>query len=89
MTTETPQQRLGRLIRERREELGIKTWTQQYVADRAGVAQTTISAWEKGKRQNPRAVELSRVATALGLDLSAWLREAHEKPPGIATEGRG
>ena len=29
------------------------------------MAQTTISAWENGKRQNPRAVELSRVATSL------------------------
>lgn len=71
--TETPAQRLGRLIRNRRYELGREKWTQQYLADITGMAQTTISAWETGKVQRPRMVQLSKIANALDIDLSAWM----------------
>lgn len=66
----SPQARLGKLLRDKRMKLGL---TQTVVADRAGIGQSTLSSWEQGKARNPRSVELSSVATVLGIDLTEWM----------------
>lgn len=67
---ESPQIRLGRLLKNRRLDLGL---TQVVVADRAGIGQTTLSAWENGKVRNPSSVELTAVASVLSVDIADWM----------------
>lgn len=84
---ETPQERLGRLLRERRESLKREEpgrWTQTYLADVTGLAQTTISAWENGKVTRPNMGPLSKIVFALGLDVNDVLNEVGW--PGAAEE---
>jgi transcriptional regulator with XRE-family HTH domain len=54
---------IGRLIRERREQLG---WSQSELGVRFGVGQTAISYYEAGKR-SLSAAELIRMARLLGV----------------------
>lgn len=65
MNIETTGDRVKRL-RERRE------WTQQQLADRAGVAQSTINGIEKGVRQKMPS-SLIEIADALNVD-AYWLK---------------
>ena len=84
---ETPQERLGRLLKERREALKRQEpgkWTQTYLADVTGLAQTTISAWENGKVTRPHMGPLSKIVFALGLDPEVLLDEVGW--PGAAEE---
>lgn len=70
VVAQSPQVRLGNLLRDRRQSLGL---SQTVVADRAGIGQTTLSSWETGKVRNARSVELSAVASVLGIDLAEWM----------------
>lgn len=66
--------RWGRRIQTRRDELGL---SQAALAERIGVHQATISAWELG-RQLPRHNQMVRIAGALGVaatDLFAYEEE--------------
>jgi DNA-binding XRE family transcriptional regulator len=58
-------ERLGRRVQELRSARG---WTQQRLADEAGLDRTYISGLEHGK-QNPTIGALLRLATALGAPL--------------------
>lgn len=58
----------GERIRELREAKG---WTQLELAKRAGVTPQSVSRWEQGQ-SNPRLDQLTRVAEALDVDLSAF-----------------
>lgn len=62
---EAPKVRLGRFLRDRR--LALKL-TQEVIAERMGVRQSAISAWESGRAfpEFPTILKLSRV---LGFDL--------------------
>lgn len=54
--------------------------TQGALADRAGVSQSAIAMWEKGKR-TPRVEELVQLARALDEDVSSFLPKARELEP--------
>ena len=56
----------GRLIRKHR---NAKGWSQEELADRAGVHRTFISSIERGVR-NPTVTSLHRVASAMDLTVS-------------------
>jgi DNA-binding XRE family transcriptional regulator len=56
---------IGRQVQELR---GARGWTQQQLADEAGLDRTYISGLERGK-QNPTIGALLRVATALSVPL--------------------
>lgn len=62
----------ARLLRERRESLGL---SMNEVARRTGLAQQTVSFIERGMRM-PTLDTLLRIAAALDLDLWEVLREA-------------
>lgn len=53
---------LGRLVRERREELEL---TQQEAATRADISMTTWRSIEKGRESDPRGLTLTAMARAL------------------------
>lgn len=59
--------KIGDRIRARREELDI---SQDELAAAVGVKQNTVSSWEVG-RTDPKREQMPRIATALGLSLSA------------------
>lgn len=65
----------GLIVRGRRETLGL---TQGEVAQRCAVTRTYISALENGHK-NPTLETQVRLATALGVELSALVKEAEEK----------
>jgi transcriptional regulator with XRE-family HTH domain len=54
------------LLREARERAGL---TQQQLAERSGIAQSTISAYESGKRE-PGVDALGRLLRAAGYELT-------------------
>jgi transcriptional regulator with XRE-family HTH domain len=58
---------LGKLLRERRQELGLST---HQLSARVGVRQSTISRIEHGRFASPRPAKLARIAEALGLRLA-------------------
>lgn len=72
MTPEALLQRLGHVIRRHRERLHF---SQEGFADLIGVHRTYYGAVERGK-QNPTLWNLQRIATGLGIKLSALLEEA-------------
>lgn len=57
---------IGERIREARKSLG---WTQQQLAEKAGVAAITIRQYEAGKRI-PRLDQLQKIAKAMGVSIS-------------------
>ena len=61
---------LGRLLRSRREELGLSTYQ---AAERAGVDQTTICRFEAGAYQQPKPEKLRLLAEALDLNLTTLM----------------
>lgn len=62
---------IGERLRRAREDLGL---TQQQLAEKLGVSQPTIHAWESGSM--PRMKRLRAVAEAYGLTLGDLLAEA-------------
>jgi len=56
-----------------------KGWTQNHLADVAGIAQPTIWRLEKGLIRNPKASVLQRLATALGVSADYLLREEDDE----------
>lgn len=54
--------------------------TQEALAELAGVSQSAIAMWEKGKR-TPRVEELVQLASALGEDVSSFLPRPRELEP--------
>lgn len=72
----TRQERLGAALKAHREELkkhDAKRWTQQAVADRLNVAQTYISALERGTMGKPGFRRLVEIAKAYDLDVNKLL----------------
>lgn len=67
--TDTP---LGALVAAQRKRKG---WTQQRLAERAGVTQVTIARLERGDC-DPRLSTVQGIADALGHDTSSFLRFA-------------
>jgi transcriptional regulator with XRE-family HTH domain len=64
----------ARLLRERRESLGL---SMNEIARRTGLAQQTVSFIERGMRM-PTLDTLLRIGDALGLELWEVLREASD-----------
>lgn len=62
----TPQEKLGALVRARREKLGI---SQEELAFRAGLHRTYVGSVERGER-NVSLMNLLRLASALGCSAS-------------------
>jgi transcriptional regulator with XRE-family HTH domain len=62
---EDPKLRFAQVVREAREQRG---WTQDQLAEAAGVARPTIQRWETGKTGTPEPDNARRVFLALGLD---------------------
>lgn len=60
--------RIGRLIKKRREMLGI---SQEMLAQQIGVEQAAFSAWESG-RALPRLYHLDKLLRLLNLDDLSW-----------------
>ena len=75
---------LAARLREAREARG---WTQQQVADRLGMARTTIVAIEKGERRL-KPQELIELASLLGRSVSELLQRG-APPDGFAVQLRG
>lgn len=65
---------IGRQIERQRHQAGI---SQDMLAARLGYARTTVCRWERGHRV-PSLVALLRVATAIGVDLTALLPRFEE-----------
>jgi transcriptional regulator with XRE-family HTH domain len=61
------ERRLGALLRQRREQLGL---TQEWVADAVGISQVSVGKIELGKTKSPRPQTLQRLAEVLGLDIA-------------------
>lgn len=59
-------ERFGYAVKVRREELD---WTQEELAERAGIHRTYLSDIERGSR-NVSIINIERVAVALGLQVS-------------------
>ena len=57
---------MGLRIRKRRQELGL---TQQQLADRLKVAESSVNAWETGKHEPKR--KLGAIEAVLGVDLTS------------------
>jgi len=79
-------EKLGKHLRQRREELGIST---HRLATKAGVTQPTVTRIEQGKFAAPRPDKLARIASALELRLADLYAHAGylvpEELPGIET----
>jgi repressor LexA len=67
------QSRLGRMIRERRAELGVSL---QRLADEVGAAKSHLSMLENGRRSTANAVLLERLEATLNLSPGSLAREA-------------
>lgn len=61
--------RLGRKIRQARE---AKSWSQEELADRAGLHRTYVSGLERGVR-NPTVTVLAKITLALGVTFGGLL----------------
>jgi len=64
-----------------REALG---WSQEYLAQKAGVSQGTIGNVESGLRKQPR--DLVEIATAMGVNVE-WLKNGKGPMPTLPTSG--
>jgi transcriptional regulator with XRE-family HTH domain len=71
---ETLQERLGRVVRGRREALFL---TQEELGERCNLHRTYIGAIERGER-NLSLQNIIRLADALGIRVSELIREAEE-----------
>lgn len=69
--------RLPELLREARSRSGL---TQTQLARRAGLTQSVVSDYERGRRE-PSFSTLSRLVAASGLDLAVSLVEPTPRPP--------
>ena len=70
--------RFGRAVRRLRERRG---WSQEELADRAGLHRTYVGGIERGER-NVSLVNIGRVAQALETSLSALMVEVERNDPG-------
>ena len=79
-----PTEVLGRVVRARREALGI---SQEAYAERASLSRTYVSRVERGE-SNLTLLGLYRIATGLGMDTEALLADVNEvlaaERPGLA-----
>lgn len=64
------------LLRELRDERG---WTQQDLAQRAGVSYGLVAAYEQGEKRHPALTEVMRLLTALGLDWAVFNRLVEQR----------
>jgi transcriptional regulator with XRE-family HTH domain len=72
---------LGKLLRERRQELGLST---HQLGAQVGVRQSTILRVEHGRFASPRPAKLARIAEALSLDLAdVYARAGYLVPDGL------
>jgi len=72
---------LGKLLKERRHELGFSA---KEVADRAGIADSNVLRIEQGAIANPRPETLKSLADALRLDLSdLYATAGYVQPEGL------
>jgi transcriptional regulator with XRE-family HTH domain len=65
MSRNEPSPFADRLVRLRR----LKRWTQEQLAERAGVSLGIVSSLEQGVRQDPRLSTVLKLARALGASL--------------------
>lgn len=68
---------LGNRIKQFRTAHGL---TQQQLADKVGVTQTAVAAWECGKRGVPKGNNLLKLAQALSLDANELLGASIDAP---------
>lgn len=73
----------GGKVRERREEAW---WTQQELADAAGVTRTTVVEIESGRNHSPRRGTIKALARALGVEPNDLLEDRRD-PLGLGYEG--
>lgn len=59
-------------------------WTQDKVAEEAGVSHTTVVGLETGRIKQPRTVTLRRLARAFNMDLNEFLGKGVEGPKALA-----
>ena len=67
----------GQRVKKLRDERG---WTQQELADRAGLTKDTISNHETGKRRDPPLSAVRALATAFGVPVTELLDEPATEP---------
>ncbi len=73
----------GDRIRKLRQERNL---TQLQLAEFVGVTQTSVAAWETGKRGIPKGTNLLKLAEALGFDAGELIGEARDSPKGSIEE---
>jgi transcriptional regulator with XRE-family HTH domain len=77
--SETPD--IGARLFELRDSRG---WTQDKVAEEAGVSHTTVVGLETGRIKDPRTVTLRRLARAFDMDLDEFRGEGVSGPKVLA-----
>jgi transcriptional regulator with XRE-family HTH domain len=76
---------LGKLLRDRRKELGYSTYD---VAEAAGVNESTVVRFEQGRFVAPRPNKLVRFAQALGISLAdLYAKAGYLLPKDLPTFG--
>lgn len=73
----------GDRIRKLRQERNL---TQLQLAEFVGVTQTSVAAWETGKRGIPKGDNLLKLAEALGFDAGELIGQVQESPKGSSEE---
>jgi transcriptional regulator with XRE-family HTH domain len=71
-------------LKARRHRLGI---SQETLAENAKVSPRSVVAWESGKTNIPRGMEMSRLAKALGIE-SSWLLGEEKNNPSVEPHHR-
>ena len=74
MVATAEKQRVGTLIKKRRQELG---WKQPELAERVGVSKTSVTKWETGRHYPGRY--LGKLEAVLGISLD-WAEDVYTDP---------
>ncbi len=77
------EEHVGEVIRRHRGELGL---TQEQLAERAGIAATSVVRLENGDVDRPRASTLTKIAEALGIKPTELLRFVSDTRPPARVE---
>lgn len=73
---DTPQNKFGRIVRDRRRRAGL---SQEALAEAAGLHRNYIGMLERGER-SPTLLVVERLAAALGIAMTSLIEEYEREP---------